>query len=183
MMPSTNIVIGKNKLKQIGLTIASAFFVIIGYLMVFGNIESSRHPPLFVMAFGILGILFFGLAGLLLFIDLLKFRPALVINDKGVTNYSHAGGGYIIDWNNIGRLKTKTVFKQRFIIIGLKDTDKVYKHVGPLTKGWMKLNHKYYDSPVFIPENVLKIDIEELLILLRESKKKYKSKSQKFEGA
>ena len=144
--------------------------------MIFDGIETSRHSPFFVKLFGVIGILFFGPIGILIIIEFLRFRPALKLNDRGIQNFSHAGGGYIIDWDNIKTMRIKTVSKKKFIVLELYDSNKIYTQVNRFTKWWMKLNEKQYGSPTFIPSILIKVKLEDVIEQIREFKKQLRNK-------
>lgn len=128
-MNQNEIKIPKHKLKQIGLFLAALAFVFIGYKMINSEFRSSRMSPETIVSWGYIGIAFFGLAGLLIFFNILTSKPALIINSEGIINNSHVGGGYLIRWKNIKSLKINSINKQRMIEIDLKDDEEIYNQV------------------------------------------------------
>lgn len=175
-MDEQTLTIQKSAIKQLLLILGSAGFVVIGYFMIFGGLETSRHSPFFIKLFGVIGIMFFGPIGILMIIEFFRFRPALKLSNKGIQNYSHAGGGYIIEWDNIKTMRIKTISKKKFIVLDLYDPNKVYSQVNRFTKWWMKLNEKQYGSPTFIPSVLIKTKLEDLMKQIREFNKHLKNK-------
>lgn len=170
-MNQPEINIPKHKLKQIGLFLVSLLFAYIGYRMVNSEFRSSRMSPELATFFGYLGILFFGLGGLLIFFNMLTSKPALIINSDGIINNSHVGGGYLIRWKNIKSLRIISINKQRMIEIDLKDDEEIYQQVNFLVRKWMKLNGRFMGTPTFIPAVLIKMNLEDVLSIIREQKK------------
>lgn len=170
-MNQTEIKIPKHKLKQIGLLLASLAFVYIGYKMINSEFRSRRMAPETIVFWGYVGIAFFGLSGLLIFFNMLTSKPALIINSEGIINNSHVGGGYSIRWKNIKSLKIISINKQRMIEIDLKDDEEIYNQVNFLARKWMKVNGRFMGTPTFIPAVMIKMNLDEVLNLIREQKK------------
>ncbi|MBU2062252.1 MAG: hypothetical protein KKH44_10450 [Bacteroidetes bacterium] len=170
-MNQTEIKIPKHKLKQIGLFLASLAFVYVGNKMINGAFRSSRMSPESVNFWGYIGIAFFGLAGLLIFFDMLKSKPALILKTEGIINNSHFGGGYLIRWGNIKSLRIISINKQRMIEVDLKDDDEIFRQVNFIARQWMKVNERFMGTPTFIPAVMIKMNLDEVLSLIREQKK------------
>lgn len=170
-MNQTEIKIPKHTLKQIGLFLASLVFVYIGYRMINGELESTRISYGTIVFWGYLGIAFFGLSEMFIFWNLLNSKPALILNSEGIINNSHVGGGYLIRWKNIKSLKISSINNQRMIEIGLKDDDEIFNQVNFLFRKWMKLNGRFMGTPTFIPAVMIKMNLDEVLHLIREHKK------------
>lgn len=159
--------IPKSLPKQLLLLLGCSAFVVIGYFMLFGEIESSRYPPVYVQFIGGACMLFFGPIGLWMLIEFLRFRPALQLTERGIQNFSHIGGGYIIEWDNIKTLRIQIIQKQQFLVLELYDAQRVYSQVGTFTQWWMKRNEKTYDSPAFIPAISVKDNLQDVMKQIR----------------
>lgn len=175
MMVQT-LIIPKSTTKQLLLIAGSVGFVVGGCFMLFGEIETSRYSSFLVKIFGLVGLLFFGAISILMTIEFFRFRPALRLNNVGIQNFSHVGGGYIIAWDNIKKMRLKTVSKRKFIVLELHDSDKIYTQVNRFTQWWMKLNEKYYGSPTFIPSILIQVELADLMKEIRAFKKQLKNK-------
>ena len=170
-MNQTEIKIPKHKIKQIGLFLASIVFVYIAYKMINSGFRSRRMSPEMATFFGYLGIIFFGFGGLLIFFNLLTSKPALTINATGIINNSHVGGGYLIRWKNIKSLRIITINKQRMIEIDLKNDDEIFQQVNFLSRRLMKVNGRFMGTPTFIPAVMIKMNLDDVLSIIREQKK------------
>jgi hypothetical protein len=95
----------------------------------------------------------------------------MIINSEGIINNSHVGGGYLIRWNNIKSLKIISINNQRMIEIDLKDDEEIYNQVNFLARKWMKVNGRFMGTPTFIPAVMIKMNLDEVLNLIREQKK------------
>lgn len=165
------VVIKKDKIKQIGLLLACVIFVYIGYHMVANDFGSSRYSPEFVRFFGMIGIVFFGFGGVVILYNLLSSKSALTLSTSGIMNNSHIGGGYLIRWENIKSLKIISVNKQLMIEIQLKNREEIYSQVNGFARRWMKLNDRFMGTPTFIPAVMMKMKLDDVLKVILEQKK------------
>ncbi|WP_341905834.1 STM3941 family protein [Fluviicola taffensis] len=169
-MLENQVIITKNARKQFLLLLGSTLFVIVSVYMINGNIESSRYSPEFLYIIGIIGFLFFGLAGISILFSLAKFSPALIINEQGIKNHSSAGSSYFITWDNIKSLRIIAISGKKLIAIKLKDDQKVFEQVNLITRFLMKLNNRFYGSPAYITTAMIDIKIETVLKTIRDQK-------------
>lgn len=176
-MNQTEIKIPKHKLKQIGLFLAALVFVYIGYKMTNSEFRSSRMSFEAAVFWGYLGIAFFGLVGLLIFLNILTSKPALIINSDGITNNSHVGGGYLIRWQNIKSLKIISINKQRMIAVDLINDDEIYNQVNFVARKWMKVNGRFMGTPTFITAVMIKMNLDDVLKIIRDQKKLNRKKN------
>jgi hypothetical protein len=162
--------ISKEKLKKI--LIAAIVFVALGIWMVVRK-PTINNPlfgnPTFVLAMGIISILFFGLSGFMIFKKLKDTKPGLVIDDTGVTdNASGVSAGHI-PWADITAIKTAQVFTQKFLMIIVKNPeDYINRQTSALKRQNMKMNFKTYGSPISITANTLQYNFNDLENILRE---------------
>lgn len=168
----TSIRIQRNKLKQLGLLIGCIAFVVAGYLMVTGFFKGNMSE-IKMKTFGVLGIVFFGPIGLFKLFNFITSKPALLINQEGIRNYSHFGSGYLIPWQNLKYLNIISIKNQRIIEIGVHNPEEIYEQVSFLSRKLMKSNERYMDSPAYIPTSVLSMPLEEVIEIIHEQKKIY----------
>jgi hypothetical protein len=168
-------IIIKSKLdKSILLFLGCVLFVYAGYFL-WNNYESfasKRYNPTFMKGVSLICIVFFGYIGILRLIDLIKFKPALVITKSGIYNHSNGVSGFHIQWNEIKRFELSIVKRTKFILIYVKNPDKFMAQVGFMKRFFMKMNNKMYGTPISITTNTLPMRAEALLKLLKENKKK-----------
>ncbi len=170
-MQTKVIQIPKDKFKQLVLALISVLFVYIGYLMVNGWITGGRYSSSSTLLYGYAGVVLFGIAGILILFNMLTSKPALIISKEGIVNNAHAGGGYLIRWNNIRSMKIITVSKQKMIQIDLKNDQEIFEQVNYISEKWMRLNSRFYGTPTFIPAVMIKTDLDEVLSIIRQQKK------------
>ena len=170
-MNQTEVKIPKHKLRQLGIFLVSLLFVYIGYRMINSEFRSSRMSPGTATVFGYLGIAFFGLIGLLVFFNMLTLKPALILNKNGIINNSHLGGGYLIRWGNIKTVKIISIDKQRMIKITLRNDEEIYQQVNFLARKMMKVNGRFMGTPTFIPSVMIKMNLDDVLLIIKEHKK------------
>jgi hypothetical protein len=176
-MSENQTIVKKDVGKQVLLFLGCAAFIFGSYHMIKGTFGSSRYSPEFLMVVGIIGILFFGLAGISMIFSFLKSSPALIIHEKGIRNYSQAGSSYLIEWDNIKVIKIITVSGKKLIAIELIDDQKVFDHVNAPTRALMKLNARFYGTPAFIASVMIDMKIEDILSLIRQKRSELKKEA------
>jgi len=164
------IVIRKSRWKQLLLLFGCLCFVILGYIMIVRDVSSSRYSVESVQFYGTIGILLFGLVGLLIIYQMIQSKPALKIDKSGITNYSHVGSGYLVYWANIKGIKIITLQKQKMIAIYLKDETEIFDQVNRASRFLMKLNSKFTGTPALIPSNTSTLKLEDVLQIIKEQK-------------
>ncbi len=162
--------IPKSKLKQFLVILGSIIFVYLCLWLPGSDLKTLKQPSFLIIFISLIGILFFGLIGILIIIDFFSFKPALILNENGIINNSHAGGGYLIEWTNIKSMKIKSIGKQKWITFELRDSQKIYNQVNSFTKWWMKINERQFGAPAFIPSILINEKLESVLIQIREYK-------------
>ena len=176
MINQSETIIKKNLKKSLLLIIGCFLFVWLGYFL-FNNVESfsstRRYNPTFFKIVALLCILFFGYIGIFRIIDLMKNKPALVINKAGLLNDSNASSGINILWIDINKFQLSQIKRTKFILIYVQNPEKYLKKVGKIKRFIMELNGKMTGTPFSITTNNLSISAEELLKILKENKKRY----------
>lgn len=174
-MVEENEIIIKSKLdKSILLFLGCVLFVFAGYFL-WNNYEtfsSKRYNPFFMKGISLICIMFFGYIGILRLIDLIKFKPALIISKSGIYNNSNGVNGFNIQWNEIKRFELSMVKRTKFILIYVENPDKFISQVGFIKRFFLKMNNKMYGTPISITTNTLPMSAEELMKILKENKKK-----------
>ncbi len=165
------IIIKKSRWKQLLFLFGCLCFVILGYIMITKDVSSSRYTVESAQFYGTIGILFFGLVGLLIMYQLINSKPALKLDKNGITNYSHFGSGYLARWSNIKEVKIITLQKQKMIAIYLKDETEIFDQVNRISRFLMKLNSKFTGTPALIPSSTFTVKLEEVLQIIKEQKK------------
>lgn len=168
-MNQNEIIIGKHKLKQIGILSGALVFVFLGFLMIKNT--SSGFSFQLDKLYGFIGIFFFGLIALFTAINLLSSTPALIINVNGITNKLNFSGSYTVDWDNIKSFNIVTLQKQRMIAIYLKDDNAVSNQGNSINRFLMKLNQRYMGTPVLISSVMIDSKLDDLLNIIQEQKK------------
>jgi hypothetical protein len=112
---------------------------------------------------------------------LLNNKPGLIIDEEGLTENMSVFSFGLIPWSDITEIYESSVqasiaSKQKFITIVVKDPGKyVSRETNSIKKKLLSLNEKNYGSPIHISTNTLKIDHDELLLLLTREFAKYGS--------
>ncbi len=185
MKETNRIEIAMSKKKLAYFFLISVAFLALGLWIIIADPQVSNpllNNPI-AKAIGGYGGAILGLLGILyLPKKLLDKKPAIIIDDLGILDNSNAQSvGIPIPWSDIVRVhekKVNAVFgaNQKFVTIILKNPE-AYIAMQPnlLKRKGMMLNYKYYGSPIHISSNMLLIKHEDLLKLITQKLKDFKT--------
>ncbi len=173
---SNTVTIKLSKAKLIKNTFLTSLFFIAGLLMVvkpFWFIKSD-NPSMIV----VFGYILLAIAGLVLLVYLIKLsdrKPALIIDDEGITDNSSGVAAGKILWSDIRRVSTETVSGQQFIMVEVKNPQQYIKaQKNPLKKSMMTLNHSLYKTPIHITAMGMKVKFDDLYKAVENGFQNYK---------
>lgn len=165
------IIIPFNKTKIIKLLIASVLFIAAGFWLLIGNPDLSNtmfSDPIVVKTTSVICILFFSFAVVVFIRRLRSKKPALIIDETGITSYVSNLSGIHIPWNDIRYIVTNKVFNQLFLMILLHNPETyISNENNPVKRKLLAMNYKQYGSPVSIAVNTISGNIDELRRLLQ----------------
>lgn len=116
---------------------------------------------------GMVSVLFFGAAGIYGLIKLSDKTPGLVIDDEGIIENTNATSTGRIKWEDITNIESHRVVSEKFILISVKDPQKVINKATGLKKQLLNANFKTYGTPISITASTIKYNIDELEHLLK----------------
>lgn len=159
-----------NKLRIARLMLGSAVFVAIGVWMLIHEPQVKNgvmNQPVVKAILATSALVFFGASFLIYLVKLINTKPALIIDDIGITdNTSFTSGGFI-PWNDIDGFKHLTIQKQHFLAVLVKHPEQYLHRTGNLlVKKSMQWNLKQFGTPVTIPTRMMKTGSDELYTLL-----------------
>lgn len=154
--------------KKYGLYLAcSLAFVAIGIWML---IEPPFRLSLFGLVSvrgtwaGILNIALFGAATFIFVRKLLRRLPLLVLDDRGITDYSRRASGLEVPWDLLCGADLFKVGRQSFLALQSHDGNAfVEAQSGHNGRRGMRMSFRMYGSPVVIAVSMLQCKPEELL--------------------
>ncbi|MGB5981182.1 MAG: STM3941 family protein [Nonlabens sp.] len=178
MNEENQIEIPLSKSKMIVIIIGSLAFVGLGlwFLTVPPQMNNSfLANPTVILVVSIISILFFGLISITVFRKLLDNKPGLIINSQGITDNSSGVSAGLIPWEDIVGIETTQVRSQRFLMIMVKNPEYYLDKVSnPIKRNTMRMNHRFYGSPISISATALQTNFNELHDVLNEKMKQFK---------
>lgn len=125
---------------------------------------------------GYASIIFFGLCALLFIRKLQGSKPGLIIDDKGIVDYSSGISAGVILWSEIVNISVMVIQRQQFIMLYVKEPQSIIdKQASMFQRKIMQLNYKMYGTPLSITSTGLKISFDDLVKIImdkfEESKK------------
>jgi hypothetical protein len=177
MSNSEPIIIPFNKTKLIKLLIASILFIAAGFWLLIGNPDlkdSMFSDPIVVKTTAVICILFFSFAVVVFIRRLRAKKPALIIDETGITSYVSNLSGIHIPWQDVRYIVTNRVFNQLFLMILLHNPETyISNENNPVKRKLLAMNYKQYGSPVSIAVNTIQGDLLQLKQLLQEQLSKH----------
>ncbi|OCK50459.1 hypothetical protein BA768_04700 [Chryseobacterium sp. CBo1] len=180
---SQQIEIPLSKVKIGLLCLGALLFVALGLLLIIYEPQSinysNRHSwimrPFFRFLAGLLFVIFFGFALVILFIRLFNKNPGLIINEKGIIDNTSIFGLGFIPWKDIRDIKIVKINNGNFILVLLKNPSYyINSTIHWLKRKSLKTSFKYHNTPLCMSANSLAINFDELYQLLINSKKEFK---------
>ena len=137
---------------------------------------SIRHSnELMIQVIGVLATTFFGLAAVYGIVKLFDKKAGLIVDENGITDNSNATSVGMILWKDIISIEKVTKASQRFLIVHTVNPEKyIQKAKGKFRQMTMRANYKLYGSPISIIAYSLKIDFDDLEMMLQSELKKYR---------
>ncbi|WP_330442875.1 STM3941 family protein [Flavobacterium sp. C4GT6] len=152
-----------NKVRIIILLLMALLFVIASIFIISYPI---KIPSLLKYLAGILGILFFGAVFITMILKLARNKPAIIVDDKGLTDNASGVSAGLIEWSDILGIEITSVTNQLFISIYVRDPEKYMQNTGLFKKWMMKMNQSIQGTNINIPKTTLGDDFDELYKLL-----------------
>jgi hypothetical protein len=170
---SGQVLVPLSKVKITLLLLGSAAVDIIA-LWLWANADHIPYRnPLYIQAVAIASTGFSGLCGLYYLRKIFDTAPGLVIDPEGVIDNSSGTSVGRILWSEICGFDVHTVGRQRFLTIKVRDPQKFLQQVNFLRRQILAANKKYWESPIQISSNCLKVDFDHLVKLFADSYAKY----------
>lgn len=158
--------ISLSKTKLILTFIGSSIFVLIGFDMIL------RKHSMFFQVMGIIAVLFFSLAGVLVIKRMFDKKSGLIFNSMGITNI-HANNVVFIPWTDIAGFSIYEFRRQKMLVVLFKNPNKYIESGGFIKRMSNNLSYKMSGSPFAISSNILKINFNELVEISNEYFAKY----------
>ena len=177
-MPDTldRIVVPLSRTKISLVLLGSAAFVAIALAVwpAVGLLPRGTLLGLAMHAFLVITIVFFGLCGLYAAVKLFDRTPGLVIDEVGIIDNSSGLAVGRIPWSEIEGIHITRVQGQRFLTLQVRDPEKYVKRSSFLRRQITWLNVKYFNGPIHISANGLKMGFDELVKVVGQRFEEYR---------
>ncbi|MFD2918453.1 STM3941 family protein [Terrimonas rubra] len=174
MTPATTIALSKTKL--IRNTLFTLLFFIAGLLFIIKPFWFIRSDDSLIIV--IIGYILLVLAGLGLLVYLIKLsdkKPALIIDEEGITDNSSGVAAGKILWSDIKKISVEWVSGQQLIMVEVKNPQLYIKaQKNPLKKSMMTLNYSLYKTPIHITTIGMNVKFEDLYKAVENGFQNYK---------
>lgn len=143
------------------LAFVSFVFVLLGILFLW--ISFDEGSPFWLGLIGIIVIAFFGLGAVYYVIELLNWRPALIVSDEGIVDRSSFVGAGLIKWEEIESMEFISMSGQVFLSIFTYDPNLIIDRTSGIKRVLNKLNKGLLPSQANIPVKNLAHSIDDLM--------------------
>ena len=151
--------------KHGGLILTSFIFVLLGlgFLILALIAEGSLAVLTLIGSIGVISTLIFGAALIFFIYRVVSKKPAVIVNDQGIHDYSSFTSCGTIHWEDIEDIRLYIFMGQSFIGIVPKDKEHFLAGQRGFKKLLMKLNSRMAaETPINIAQSGLPIHLEEL---------------------
>jgi hypothetical protein len=160
--------ISKKRLKTGLLVLGAGAFVAAGiFVWIIAN-PNSMVEFIFFRAVAVSCVLFFGLLGLIGLVRVFDFRPGVVLKAEGLVDHTTLMGGRLVAWKDIVRIEVLDVGRSKFILLHIRNPEEYMGMANGFQRFLMRLNMKWYGTPVSISTVLLDCDMDELVGKLEE---------------
>lgn len=135
----------------------------------------EQEPSLFVR---VVIPLFIFLLGLTLVLDVQRLfdsRPGLVVSPEGIEDNSSLIAAGKIPWHEVQGFSVRSEQLQRYLMIYVAHPEQYIERGNALRRLLIRMNLKFYGSPVSIPAGALKMKFDDLVGLIEQRYRVYKS--------
>lgn len=165
------VVIPLSKSKMVFLLLIACAFVALGWWMFArdaAEIEAQRrfNSPLFVHGVGLFNMVFFGLAGIAMSRKILDSSPALIVDDRGLTDNTSAFSAGFVPWSDITGFEVRQIQRQRVLYVRLKDPEKYIARFSPVRRALFRASQRLGASPVTLTSSSMAIGFDEMVTLV-----------------
>lgn len=151
----------------LGYLFLGILMTLVGYFcFVFDNISYS-YPPIFFKIVGLIGVIFFGLCTIIIFIKLLTAKPILIVNKNGIFCFD-----ILIPWSFIKGFSIYNVVSVSFVIIEVEKFDFLYQQLSFFNKVLIKNNIPFIGKNFYIQSqgtNILTSELRDILLNYKET--------------
>ncbi len=153
--PSPDIVLYPSRWKMTLIALGGLLFVLCAPLL-------WATGDLFIQAVAVIDVLFFGFCALFALVRLLRPRPSLVLDQRGITDNASATGVGFIAWEEIAAVGMSRMGVNRFLVIIPHDTEAILARQSSFKRKIMAANMGLVGSPVAIPGHTT-MPLEEIM--------------------
>ena len=165
-MEKERVEIKLSKTKNVLTFLGSGAFVVLSVFLFIVADRQEWFSPLLVQFICVLGLAFFGLCGVYIFIKAFDRKPGLVVDGDGILDNSSAAAGQLIQWDRIIGIRKHQIMSTKFILIDIENPEQFIDQATGLKKKLMWANYKATGTPTSISSTALTCNFDELFDLI-----------------
>ncbi|MDQ4077415.1 MAG: hypothetical protein M3220_14360 [Chloroflexota bacterium] len=164
------VVIYPKRVKLFAIAVGALGFVVLGFY--FAQNRAIMGLPLEVIVVtSYVGIPFFGLCLAYAIYRLFIPEPAMIISNEGIFDNASAIGAGMLRWEEIADVFSYDFMGQRMLGITLVNEEIVIGRQPRIKRVMVRMNRGLGAAPFNIPQSVLPISVDELLIRIEEHRR------------
>jgi hypothetical protein len=172
--------IHSSKLKLVRTLIIGCLFVVLGYYLFnedAAQIESQHrfNSPVLVHSVGLVSMVFFGAAVVLILRSLFISAPMLVVNGNGIRYGQSPFPVTWVSWSDVAGFEARELHRQKLLYVLLRDRDRYVSQLRPWRQFVARLSRSLGPSPIVLSASTLQIDFDKLSAMLGDYYSAYRS--------
>lgn len=157
------------------LAIGAILFILVGFVFLFITFDGEVNWAYRII--GLICVLFFGMCFVFIVKQLFSKKPALLIDEVGITDWSSGIQVGLIKWEEIEDTRLIVYSGQKFLAIYTYDQDLIINRTNGLRKIAYKMNKALIDSQINIAYKNIQCDEDELIEQINYYRDKYDEKT------
>jgi hypothetical protein len=162
-----------SKVKIVVIMLGGVLFVVVGLWLILIADGQQEFLPTHMKMAGAFTAMFFGACVLYLVVKLFDDKPGLIVDSSGITDNSSGVAAGLITWQSIKKIEERTIRGHRYVAIQVDNPHRYIEKQSGLKRLLMSANYRYFETPIYISANSLKMDYGELSSLLNERMERY----------
>ncbi|MCC3159020.1 hypothetical protein LJ737_17385 [Hymenobacter sp. 15J16-1T3B] len=159
--PRVVIALSKRKILLL-LLLCGVFVAVSSWLWSIAETQ-TRYEPLLAKGVSLLGVVFFGIGGVVAVRKLVSQEPGLVLDEQGIWLPGSIGAPSLIPWQHVQGFEVMELHRTKVLLVLVNNTAELLAQ----QRGWkqqlLRMNLQQYGTPYSITSNTLKIGFDELV--------------------
>lgn len=137
----------------------------------------TRYPVWYLKALSVVVFVLFGWAGSVSLVKGFDRSPGLILDTEGIVDNASGVAAGRVGWSEIKGFRVVTIRDQSSLAIDVANPERFVERVSGVRRWLVRLNWKYFGTPIHIGAQALQIEFPALVDLFRDFHARYGRRS------